>query len=80
MNTLSNKMNLKFGKIEGSYILNDVKQINSYETLCLICSDLNINLSNIDDSDFDSSSMILNDFCSNANDETGYAVSVWFNK
>ena len=82
MKTLSESLNMKFGNVSDAYVMNDVKQLNSYETsyetLSLICSELNIDLSNISDSDFDSASIILSYFCSNANDETGYQVSVWF--
>lgn len=80
MKTLSERMNLKFGKVSCSYIMNDVKQMNAYETLSLICSELNIDLSEVSDSDFDSASIILNDFVKNANSDTGYTASVWFDE
>lgn len=85
MTTLTERMNMKFGRrfgkaeADNTHVMDRVNLgLNAYETLCLICSELNIDLSNIDDSDFESASIVLGDFCRAANDETGYTVSVWF--
>lgn len=79
MSTLTEKMNMKFGEVTGAHIMKKVNLgLNSYETLCLICSELGVDLSKVDDSDFDAASIVLSDFCAAANDETGYTVSVWF--
>lgn len=80
MSTLSERMNMKFGEVENAHVMNVEKGINAYETLCLICTELNVDLSKVSDSDFDSCSIILNDFCRNLTEETGYTVSVWFDK
>ena len=79
MKTLSKRMNMKFGVVDGARVMKNVNLgLAAYDTLCLICSDLDVDLSKVEDSDFDSASIILGDFCSAANDETGYTVSVWF--
>jgi hypothetical protein len=79
MKTLSERMNMKFGSIENAHVMNNVNLgVAPWGTLCLICSELNIDLANISDSDFDYTATILSDFCEAATDETGYTVSVWF--
>lgn len=81
MKTLSERMNMKFGVVEGAHVMKNVHLgLNAYDTLCLICSELNIALSGVSDSDFDSASIVLDDFCKAANDDTGYTVSVWFDE
>lgn len=80
MKTLSERMNMKFGSVANAHVIKNVNLgLNAYDTLCLICSELNIDLSNVSDSDFDSASIILNNFCKASNDDTGHTVSVWFN-
>lgn len=80
MKTLSERMSMKFGEVDGAHIMKKVNLgVAAYDTLCLICSELDIDLDSVEDSDFDSASTILNDFCNAANDDTGYTVSVWFN-
>jgi hypothetical protein len=79
MNALSEKMNMKFGVVNDAHVLENVNLgFSAYDALCLICSELSIDLSEVSDSDFDSASMILEDFVKAANDETGYTLSVWF--
>lgn len=79
MNTLTERMNMQFGVIENAHIIKNVNlSLNSYETLCFICSELDIDLSKITDSDFESASIMLNDFCKAANEDTGDTISVWF--
>jgi len=79
MKALSERMNMKFGKVNGAHIINKVNLgLNAYDTLCFICSELDIDLNSVEDDDFGAASMILDDFCNAANDETGYTVSVWF--
>lgn len=81
MKTLSEKMNMKFGIVDDAHVVKNVNLgLNAYDTLCLICSELNIDLKEVSDSDFDSASIILADFCKAANEETGYTVSVWFDE
>ena len=77
--SLSARMNMKFGVVSDAHIITNVNMgLNAYDTLCLICAELNINLDNVDDSDFDSCSIILENFCNSANEDAGYTVSVWF--
>ncbi len=79
METLSQRMNMKFGTVDNAHAMKNVNLgLNAYDTLCLICSELNIDLSDVSDSDFDSASTILSAFCLAANETTGYTVSVWF--
>lgn len=79
MKTLTERLNMKFGKVNDAHVIKNVTpKINSYETLCLICAELNINLDDVTDADFETCSDSLRDFFRNANDDTGYVVSVWF--
>lgn len=79
MNTLSESMKLKFGSVDGAHIIRKVNLgLNAYETLHLICAELDIDITKYEDSDIDSAAIILGNFCKAANDETGYVVSVWF--
>ena len=79
MNTLTERMNMKFGEVEGAHVMKNVNLgLAAFDTLCLACSELNIDLSNVEDSDFESASYVLKDFASAANEETGYTVSIWF--
>lgn len=75
---LAQRINLKFGIVENAYVIEDTLDIDPLATLRTICCELNINLSNVSESDFDYTAMILSDFCEDATDETGYTVSVWF--
>lgn len=76
--TLRESMNMKAGIVKNAHVMNVEKGFNAYETLCLICAELSVDLSKVSDSDFDSCSIILSDFCSSLNVETGFTVSVWF--
>jgi len=72
-------MSMKFGNIDNAHVITDTRRdINFYETLCFICAELDVDLKKVTDEDFDSASLILEDFCNAANTETGYQVSVWF--
>ena len=77
--TLSESINMKFGTVENSHVMNvRLGVFNAYETLFLICSELNVDLKNVSDSDFYSCSIILENFCNNLNEETGTIISIWF--
>lgn len=77
--TLSESMNLEYGVVEGAYLIKNVNLgLAAYDTLCLICSELNIDLDKISDADFFIASIIIEKTASNANDKTGYTLSVWF--
>lgn len=79
MKTLTEKMNMKFGVVDNAHVMKHVNLgLNAYETLCFICAELDVDLTGVSDSDFESASIVLSDFCNAANDETGYTVSVWF--
>lgn len=79
MKTLSERMNMKFGEYDGAHVMRNVNLgFVGYDTLCVICHELSEDVSDVAESDFDSSSIILENFVNCANDETGYTVSVWF--
>lgn len=59
MKTLSERMNLKIGIVEDAHVIKNINLgIAVYDTLCLICAELNIDLKDISDSDFDSTGII----------------------
>lgn len=79
MKELASRMNMKFATVEGAHVMKKVNLgLSSADTLCFICSEMNIDLSEISDQDFDSASIILGEFCNAADETTGYTVSVWF--
>jgi len=79
--SLSFRLNMKFGTVSDAHVMTNVNMgLNAYDTLCLICAESSVNLDNVDDSDFDSCSIALKNFCNAANDNTGYTVSVWFDE
>jgi len=79
MKTLAERMNMAFGEIENAHVMKNVNLgFAAYDTLCLACAELDVDLSEVTDSDFDSTSIVLSDFVDSANESTGYAVSVWF--
>lgn len=79
MTTLTEKMNIKYGTENGAWVIKNCQTgINAYDTLCLICAELNVNLADVDDVDFETASDTLDSFVKKANAETGYTVSVWF--
>lgn len=81
MKNLSQALNMKFGVVADAHIMNNVNiGLNAYETLSFICSEKNIDLSDVSDADFDSAAIILADFCKSANEDAGFAVSVWFDR
>lgn len=78
---LTEKMNLKYGAVDGAHVMKNVNMgLAAYDTLCLACSELGVDLSDISDSDFHSAAIVLENFCKSANPDTGYTVSVWFDK
>lgn len=79
MTSFTSSMNMAFGEVAGAHVMKKVNLgLVAFDTLCLICHELNVNTSKIDDSDFDSASIALDAFAKSANEETGYTVSVWF--
>ena len=79
MKTLADKMNIKFGTSnqELAIEIDARRNINTYDTFCLYCADNNIDLKEIDDSDFDSCIDLIDNFINQANDDTGYKISFW---
>ena len=81
MKNLTQNMNMAFGVVEGAHILKKVNLgMNAYDTLALVCSEQNVDLHGVSDSNFESTAICLEKFCRAANDTTGYTVSVWFDK
>lgn len=77
--SLSERMNMKLGKVEGAHVMRNLNTgFEAYDTLCLICADQDEDLSNITDEDFDSCSIVLDNFVKSMNESTGYTLSVWF--
>jgi hypothetical protein len=78
--SLSSRLNLQYGVVENAHVLNNVNTgLAAYDTLCLICAELSVDLSKVDDADFYSCSIGLENFCYATNEDTKYTVSVWFN-
>ena len=80
MKTLTERMNMKFGHVDNAHVMTniDLDYASAFHTISLICNELDIDLTDVLDTDFDSASIVLKDFCDAANDDTGYTVSVWF--
>ena len=81
MKALIKRMNLAYGEVEGAHVFKRVNLgFDEYDNLCLACAELNINLDDVMDSDFDSCGIHLLDFIESATEDTGYTVSIWFDK
>lgn len=79
MKHIADRMNMKFGVVDrGDAYTIEIGKSGAHDALRLICHELNIDLTEVTYDDFDSTSIILADFCSSANEETGSFVSVWF--
>lgn len=78
MATLTEKLNMKFGKVEGAHVMKRVNLgLNAKETLKFALSELGCDFSEFDKFDFEHTSKTLHKFCKQANEDTGYTVSVW---
>ena len=62
MKTLSNKLNFSDTPKDGAIQIKKWANVNFYETLCFYCSENNINVSDIDEDDFDGCSLIMADY------------------
>lgn len=79
MRTLTQRINLTRHEEEGAHIMYNVGLgCAVYDTLCLACAELDIDLSKVTDKDFDECVDNLADFISTADESTGYTVSIWF--
>ena len=79
MKTLTERLNMQMKFKDGAWNVPDTRgDINWYDTLCLMCAELDIDLKEIDDDDFASASYVLSDFAKNANEESGFEMSIWF--
>ncbi len=78
MTTLTSRLNISSRKINGAYYIQSMIGMSCYDTLCLICSELDINLTDISDEDFEAAADVLENFKNAANDDCGYSCSIWF--
>lgn len=79
MKTLTENLNLKFGEVADAHIMKRVNLgLAAYDTLCLICSEQNIDMSLYSDVDCEAAADAIQAFCLAANEDTGHTVSVWF--
>ena len=80
MKTLSERLNMITGKSEcGNAVTIDRRfDVNYYETLDMYCADNNIDLSNVEDGDFSSCAMWLEEYGS-ASPEC-YEFSFWIDE
>ena len=86
MKTLVQRMNTQAGVLNesleeniGKYFIYDVrKDMNYYETLCLILSELDIDTSDVTQDDFDACEETLELSCKALNPDTGFNLIVWF--
>ena len=76
--TLSKRINLANKKVDDAYTFNVTSKLNAYDTFCLICSELNIKIKDVVDSDFESCSIIFEDYCKNVANTGNTQISVWF--
>lgn len=79
MQTLSERMNMKVGAVAGAHVMTNTHLgFSASDTLCLICAELDVDLADVADSDFDSASIILEGFAKSLDESVGYTMSVWF--
>lgn len=71
MKNLADRLNMKFGEVDGAYIMRD------NDASAAICALTNGNYTG---DDYDAAVIILDDFASSANDDTGHVVSVWLDE
>ena len=76
--TLSKRINLANKKVDDAYTFNVTSKLNAYDTFCLICSELNIKIKDVVDSDFESCSIIFEDYCKSVANTDNTQISVWF--
>lgn len=78
-NTLTAKMNIEFGSSNEDLVveIDARRNVNIYDTFCQYCADNNVNLKDIDDSDFNACVELIENFVTQANDDTGYKISFW---
>jgi len=79
MKTLSSRMNLVDVEVADAHVIKaNNRDVNAFDTLCLICAELSIDLTNVTDSDFNYCSLILGNFLSGANSRGANIHSIWF--
>ena len=77
MKTLSERLNMSTTDSNPTAITFDPrKDINYGETIMLYCANNDIDISNIDETDYDSATMILSDFAADAR-RAGLTVNFW---
>jgi len=61
MATLAERLNFSDTEVSGSVKVKKWHDVNFYETLCLYCSDNEVDLSSVSDDDFDGAVMTMED-------------------
>jgi len=81
---LSKRLKLATREVEGAHIMHHVEcGCAAYDTLCLICSELNIDISNTSDQEFSRCAKKLGDYLRNLQrsvtvNRSNIIVSAWF--
>lgn len=63
MTNLSQKINISTSKLENSHKFKNVGSINYYDTFCLICSELDVDLKNVSEKEFDAAVEVFEELC-----------------
>ena len=76
MKTLTERMNMMLGVADDAHVMY-IRGTGTdyYGTLCLICAELDVNLIDVSEEDFDSCALVMSDFMESA---ILHTVSVWF--
>ncbi len=79
MKTLMQRMKLTRNAEQNAHVMHNVGLgCAVYDTLCLACAELNIDVADYTDTDFDKCVDTIADFIATATEATGYTVSIWF--
>lgn len=79
MKNLSERMNLASGEVENAHVIKNVNLgLAAFDTLCLACSELNIDLKDVSEVDFEAASDTLSAFCNELVKQENTTVSIWF--
>jgi hypothetical protein len=69
---------MQYGNIKGAHVLNRVNLgLNSKETLKFALTELGIHINTIENNLLHEASVKLHTLCRNANEKTGYTVSIY---
>ena len=81
MKNFTQSMNMTFSSNnnDGTHTFKNVYLgFNAFDSLCLACAELDINLDDVNDSDFDSAAIALDNFAKNSNDHGQSNITIWF--